>query len=150
MDFVLCGYVAQIYLALVINGGNCLQLMNPKGNDWETMHNLNVNVNSTFSVSTMSAGSFDNMIQKPTLRKHTKVNLFCHILYIYRNIYIYIYIYILYIMIYVPCSIYLYMIYFLYIYYIYMYIYVCVCNMTYITHIYRYRHIWYMKLESNL
>ena len=146
MDFVLCGYVAQIYLALVINGGNCLQLMNPKRNDWETMHNLNVNVNSTFSVSTMSAGSFDNMIQKPTLRKHTKVNLFCHILYIYRNIYIYI----LYIMIYVPCSIYLYMIYFLYIYYIYMYIYVCVCNMTYITHIYRYRHIWYMKLESNL
>ena len=118
----------------------------------QCIHNLNVNVNSTFSVSTMSAGSFDNMIQKPTLRKHTKVNLFCHILYIYRNIYIYIYIYIyiLYIMIYVPCSIYLYMIYFLYIYYIYMYIYVCVCNMTYITHIYRYRHIWYMKLESNL
>ena len=138
MDFVLCGYVAQIYLSLVINGGNCLQLMNPKRNDWETMHNLNVNVNSTFSVSTMSAGSFDNMIQKPTLRKHTKFNLFCHILYIYRNIYIYIIYYDICTMQYI------------FVYYIYMYIYVCVCNMTYITHIYRYRHIWYMKLESNL
>ena len=146
MDFVLCGYVAQIYLALVINGGNCLQLMNPKRNDWETMHNLNVNVNSTFSVSTMSAGSFDNMIQKPTLRKHTKFNLFCHILYIYRNIYIYIIYYDICTMQYI----FVYDIFSLYILYIYMYVYVCVCNMTYITHIYRYRHIWYMKLESNL
>ena len=127
MDFVLCGYVAQIYLALVINGGNCLQLMNPKRNDWETMHNLNVNVNSTFSVSTMSAGSFDNMIQKPTLRKHTKVNLFCHILYIYRNIYIYIYIYI-YIIYYDICTmqyIFVYDIFSLYI--LYIYVYICMC-----------------------
>ena len=138
MDFVLCGYVAQMYFALVINGGNCLQLMNPKKNDWETMHNLNVNVNSTFSVSTTSAGSFDNVIQKPTLRKHFKTNLFCHILYIYRNIYIYIYIYI-YILWNMYHAVYIYIwyifsIYTIYIYmYIYIYIYMCVWCVTWHT-----------------
>ena len=85
------------------------------------MHNLNVNVNSTFSVSTISAGSFDNMIQKPTLRKHTKVNLFCHILYIYRNIYIYIIYYDICTMQYI----FVYDIFSLYI--LYIYVYICMC-----------------------
>ena len=37
--------------------------MNPKKDDWESMHKLNLDTNSRFSASTsMSAGSFDNVI----------------------------------------------------------------------------------------